>query len=72
MADNYEGFAHMKNYFSESSHLLTNDFIGLIIWMAAFIPLVLVPPERLQIPFAISFTLFGSSCIGILIWWVQM
>ncbi|KAK5056688.1 hypothetical protein LTR84_012220 [Exophiala bonariae] len=65
------GFAHMKNYFSESSHLLTNDFIGLIIWMAAFIPLVLVPPERLQIPFAISFVLFGSSCIGILIWSVH-
>lgn len=62
----------MKNHFSESSHLLTNDFIGLIIWMAAFIPLVLVPPEKLQIPFAISFVLFGSSCIGILIWWVHM
>ncbi|EHY61019.1 Transporter aclS [Exophiala dermatitidis] len=65
------GFAHMKNYFSESSHLLTNDFIGLIIWMGAFIPLVLVPPERLQLPFAISFVLFGSSCIGLLIWAVK-
>jgi NCS1 family nucleobase:cation symporter-1 len=68
---NREGFAHMKNSFSESSHLLTNDFIGLIIWMAAFIPLVLVPPERLQFPFAISFILFGSSCIGILIWYAR-
>ncbi|EXJ81593.1 hypothetical protein A1O1_07657 [Capronia coronata CBS 617.96] len=65
------GFAHMKNYFAESSHLLTNDFIGLIIWMCAFIPLVLVPPERLQLPFAISFVFFAGSCIGLLIWAVK-
>lgn len=63
-----QGFAHMKNYFSESSHLATNDFIGLLIWFAAFLPLILVRPERLQIPFAMSFVLFASSCIGILIW----
>ncbi|KIW90261.1 uncharacterized protein Z519_08905 [Cladophialophora bantiana CBS 173.52] len=66
------GFAHMKNYFSEGSHLLTNDFIGLLIWMAAFIPLVLVRPERLQIPFAISFVLFAGSCFGLLIWAVHI
>lgn len=58
----------MPNYFPESSHLLTKDFIGMIIWYAAFIPLVLVPPERLQIPFAISFFMFAGSCIGILVW----
>ncbi|KAK2793617.1 hypothetical protein FQN51_001195 [Onygenales sp. PD_10] len=62
------GFAHMKNYFAESSHLATNDFIGMVIWYIAFIPLVLIPPERLQKPFAISFVLFSSSCIGLLIW----
>jgi NCS1 family nucleobase:cation symporter-1 len=58
----------MKNFFSESSHLATNDFIGMIIWYAAFIPLVLVKPERLQFPFAVSFVLFATSCFGILIW----
>jgi NCS1 family nucleobase:cation symporter-1 len=62
------GFAHMPNYFPESSHLLTKDFIGMIIWYAAFIPLVLIPPERLQLPFAISFFMFAGSCIGILVW----
>lgn len=65
----HQGFAHLKNSFSESSHLMTNDFIGLVIWMIAFIPLVLVPPERLQMPFAISFVLFASSCFGLLIWY---
>ncbi|KAL2000405.1 hypothetical protein VTN02DRAFT_3170 [Thermoascus thermophilus] len=62
------GFAHMKNFFSESSHLLTKDFIGMVIWYAAFIPLALIPPERLQLPFAISFVLFATSCFGLLIW----
>jgi NCS1 family nucleobase:cation symporter-1 len=38
--------------------------------MIAFIPLVLVPPEKLQIPFAISFVMFAGSCIGLLIWYV--
>ncbi|KAL6245852.1 hypothetical protein RBB50_007005 [Rhinocladiella similis] len=65
------GFANMKNFFSAGSHLLTKDFIGLVIWMLAFIPLVLVPPERLQVPFAISFVLFAGSCIGLLIWSVH-
>lgn len=62
------GFAHMKNYFSASSHLATNDFIGLIIWMGLFIPGVLIRPERLQIPFIICALLFIATCIGLLSW----
>lgn len=62
----------MKNFFSESSHLATNDFIGLVIWFAGFIPLVLIPPEKLQIPFAISFLLFAMSAFGLLIWYVNV
>ncbi|PGH13753.1 hypothetical protein AJ79_03452 [Helicocarpus griseus UAMH5409] len=61
----------MKNFFAESSHLTTKDFIGVIIWYAAFIPLVLIPPERLQKPFIVSFVLFASSCFGLLIWAVK-
>ncbi|DAA79460.1 TPA_exp: hypothetical protein A8136_0233 [Trichophyton benhamiae CBS 112371] len=64
-------FAHMKNLFSESSHLLTNDFIGMVLWYLIFLPLLLIPPERLQIPFGISFVLFSSTCIGILVWAVR-
>ncbi|EGE07326.1 hypothetical protein TEQG_06234 [Trichophyton equinum CBS 127.97] len=65
------GFAHMKNSFSESSHLLTNDFIGMVLWYLIFLPLLLISPERLQIPFGISFVLFSSTCIGILSWAVR-
>ncbi|KAL4999446.1 permease for cytosine/purines, uracil, thiamine, allantoin-domain-containing protein [Aspergillus recurvatus] len=65
------GFAHMKNYFSASSHLQTNDFIGLIIWMAGFIPAVLIKPEKLQMPFFFCFVLFCGTCFGMLIWAVS-
>ncbi|KAL4967136.1 nucleobase cation symporter-1 family protein [Aspergillus stella-maris] len=65
------GFAHMKNYFAESSHLQTNDFIGLVIWMFGFVPAVLIKPEKLQVPFFVCFVLFCGSCFGILIWAVS-
>ncbi|KAI8671919.1 hypothetical protein NCS57_00668400 [Fusarium keratoplasticum] len=64
-------FANMKNYFAESSHLETKDFIGLIIWMFVFVPFVLVKPEKLQIPFVICFVLFCGTCTGLLIWAVS-
>lgn len=62
------GLAHMPNYFSESSHLMTNDFIGLVIWMCLFVPGVLIRPEKLQIPFVICFFFFAGTCIGCLAW----
>lgn len=62
------GLAHLPNYFSASSHLETKDFVGLIIWMCAFIPAVLIRPERLQIPFAVCFVLFCCTAFGLLIW----
>lgn len=58
----------MRNSFSASSHLATNDFIGLVIWMCAFVPAILIKPEKLQIPFLACFILFCGSCFGILIW----
>jgi nucleobase:cation symporter-1, NCS1 family len=58
----------MKNYFSASSHLLTKDFIGLVIWMALFIPMLLIKPEHMQIPLGVSFVFFVGTCIGLLAW----
>lgn len=34
------GFAHMKNTIPLSSHITTNDLIGVIIWYIFYIPLV--------------------------------
>lgn len=58
----------MRNTFSESSHLATNDFIGLVIWMIAFVGMIMIRPERMQIPFVVSFVLVSGSFIGILVW----
>ncbi|OAA55789.1 Permease, cytosine/purines, uracil, thiamine, allantoin [Niveomyces insectorum RCEF 264] len=65
------GLEHMKNHFSASSHLQTNDFIGLVIWMCAFIPGLLIKPERLQIPFVVCFVFFVGTCFGCLAWSVS-
>ena len=67
-AHNVPGFANMPNSFSASSHLETKDLIGLVIWMAGFIPAILIKPEKLQIPFVVCFFLFCGSCFGLLIW----
>lgn len=58
----------MRNTFSESSHLATNDFIGLVIWMIVFVGMIMIRPERMQIPFVVSFVLVSGSFIGILVW----
>lgn len=60
----------MPNYFAAGSHLQTKDFIGLLIWMCAFIPGILIRPEKLQIPFLVCFIFFCGSCFGLLIWYV--
>lgn len=61
----------MKNFFSPDSHLATNDFIGLVIWMFGFVGLVFIRPERLQIPFVTSFILVSGTWIGLLAWFVS-
>ncbi|KAM4067150.1 purine-cytosine permease family protein [Hirsutella rhossiliensis] len=65
------GFAHLPNSFDPNSHLQTNDFIGLIVWMCLFVPGVLIRPEKLQTGFVICFVLFCCSCFGLLIWAVS-
>ncbi|ORY77985.1 NCS1 family nucleobase:cation symporter-1 [Leucosporidium creatinivorum] len=65
------GLAHMKNTIPLSSHIETKDLIGLLIWYAMYIPFVLIPPERLQRPFAISSAMFMATLVGLLIWSVH-
>ncbi|BFZ60594.1 hypothetical protein YB2330_001634 [Saitoella coloradoensis] len=67
------GFIHgsLNDYTSASSHLAKNDFIGFILFLLAFFGMVLIPPERLQLPFALSFFAFTGACFGILGWAVH-
>ncbi|RDA83983.1 hypothetical protein CP532_6965 [Ophiocordyceps camponoti-leonardi (nom. inval.)] len=65
------GLAHMPNKFDPNSHLQTNDFIGLVLWMCFYIPGIMIRPEKLQMGFFVCFVLFCCSCIGLLIWTVS-
>jgi len=65
------GFAHMKNTIPLMSHITTNDLIGVIIWYLFYIPLVLIPPERLQRPFIVSAVAFICTIFGLTIWAVH-
>ncbi|RCI09976.1 hypothetical protein L249_8752 [Ophiocordyceps polyrhachis-furcata BCC 54312] len=66
------GLAHMPNKFDPNSHLQTNDFIGLVLWMCLYIPGIMIRPEKLQIGFFVCFVLFCCSCLGLLIWTISL
>lgn len=51
-----------------SSHITTQELVGVILWYIAYIPLVMVPPERLQRPFIFSSAAFACTLIGLLAW----
>ncbi|WVQ82263.1 hypothetical protein IAT38_004391 [Cryptococcus sp. DSM 104549] len=55
------------NVFSTSA-ITHQEFLGVVLWYLAYIPLVLVPPERLQRPFVFSSIAFGCTLIGLLAW----
>lgn len=61
----------LKELFSESSHLAKNDFIGLCIWGAFFCYFLTIPPEKMQVPFFLSFFCLCGTCFGLLGWAVQ-
>lgn len=51
-----------------SSAITTQDLVGVIIWYIMYIPLVMVPPERLQRPFVVSTIAFVCTLIGLVAW----
>jgi NCS1 family nucleobase:cation symporter-1 len=61
----------MKNTIPLSSHITTADLIGVIVWYIFYVPLVMVPPERLQRPFLASSACFACTLIGLLAWSVS-
>ncbi|RDA94095.1 hypothetical protein CP533_5266 [Ophiocordyceps camponoti-saundersi (nom. inval.)] len=65
------GLAYLPNQFDPNSHLQTNDFIGLVLWMCLYIPGIMIRPEKLQIGFFVCFVCFCCSCLGLLIWTVS-
>ena len=62
---------HQPDKFPISAHITHQEFLGLVLWYMMYIPLVLVPPERLQRPFIFSSAAFGCTLIGLLAWAVS-
>jgi nucleobase:cation symporter-1, NCS1 family len=47
-------FAFMKNTLPESANVDTASLISFFIFLVIFAPTLLVPPEKLQMPFRVS------------------
>jgi NCS1 family nucleobase:cation symporter-1 len=62
---------HRPSTIPASSAITTQDLVGVIIWYILYIPLVMVPPERLQRPFVVSTVAFVCTLIGLLAWAVS-
>ena len=58
----------MASTIPASSHITTQDLVGVVLWYIFYIPIVLVPPERLQKVFIASSIAFGATMIGLLAW----
>lgn len=61
-------FVFMTNTLPESANVETANLICFFIFVIASLPLMMVPPERLQLPFHIAFAMITSTLIGMLLW----
>jgi NCS1 family nucleobase:cation symporter-1 len=59
---------HRPSTLPLSSHITQQELVGVLLWYLMYIPLVMVPPERLQRPFIVSSIAFGATSIGLLAW----
>ncbi|KAI4143684.1 MAG: hypothetical protein LQ341_002852 [Variospora aurantia] len=61
-------FVFMANTLPASANIETANLICFFIFVIALIPLIMVPPERLQLPFHIAFAMITSTLVGMLLW----
>ncbi|KAL8960260.1 MAG: hypothetical protein Q9193_003003 [Seirophora villosa] len=61
-------FVFMTNTLPASANVETANLICFFIFVIALLPLMMVPPERLQLPFHIAFAMITSTLIGMLLW----
>lgn len=57
-------FGDLKNTIPESANVDTASLICFFIFAAIFLPTLLVPPEKLQMPFRVSLDLLGPCVIS--------
>ncbi|CAG8983072.1 hypothetical protein HYALB_00006100 [Hymenoscyphus albidus] len=64
-------FAYMKNTLPLSANVDTCSLISFFIFLALLAPLLLIRPEKLQLPLKIAFVMITCNIFGMLIWSVR-
>lgn len=61
-------FVGMRNTLPLGAHVDTSSLVSFFVFLAIFTPTLMVSPERLQVPFRVTFIMITSTMIGMLIW----
>ncbi|KAK5119841.1 hypothetical protein LTR85_007167 [Meristemomyces frigidus] len=61
-------FVHLTNTLPESANVDTASLISFFVFIVIFLPTLMVPPEKLQTPFRITFVMVTCTMFGILGW----
>ncbi|KAL1639889.1 hypothetical protein SLS58_007476 [Diplodia intermedia] len=61
-------FVDLKNTLPASANTDTASIISFFVFIAIFLPLPLIPPEKLQLPFKITFVMITATMFGMLGW----
>ncbi|OJD34324.1 ncs1 nucleoside transporter family protein [Diplodia corticola] len=64
-------FIELKNTLPATANTDTASLISFFVFIAIFLPLPLIPPEKLQLPFKITFVMITATMFGMLGWAVR-
>ncbi|KAK6200683.1 hypothetical protein LQW54_009644 [Pestalotiopsis sp. IQ-011] len=64
-------FVNLKNTLPASSNTDTASLISFFVFVVIFLPLPMIPPEKLQLPFRITFVMITATMFGMLGWAVS-
>ncbi|KAK6856717.1 hypothetical protein PG995_006904 [Apiospora arundinis] len=64
-------FVNLQNTLPASANVDTASLISFFVFMAIFLPLPMIPPEKLQLPFRITFVMIAATLFGMLGWSVH-
>lgn len=61
-------FVNLKNTLPASANTDTASIISFFVFIVIFLPLPMIPPEKLQLPFRITFIMITATMFGMLGW----
>lgn len=64
-------FRDLPNTLPASANVDTASLISFFVFIVIFLPLPMIPPEKLQLPFRITFVMIAATMFGMLSWAVN-